>query len=299
MSTRDFLVRSRYRLADARAYARRHPGEAAARVLVLASMTLATGFFVLPLYWLFSAAVKPPFTIGFPPDPIPTAFSLRNFETIVTETAFIDVYFVNSLIVAFSTVVVVVLVATPAGYALSRYDLPYQRYLLVSILFVQMIPFLAMIIPLYRMFSVLGLLDTLVVIVLTASANTVPVATWLIKGYFDTVPDGLEEAARVGGASRSQAFRVIMPLAKPAIGAVGIYAFVGAWNQFIIPLTFTSSEAVTVFPVGLYNFISRRGVVNWGLLGAASVTAMVPVLVLFVTFQRQFVAGLTGSEFKG
>lgn len=299
MSMRQRLLDSRYRANDTFAYAKKHPREASVRVLAVVAMISASAFFVLPLYWLFVAAFKPPRTIAFPPNIVPSELSLSNFATVIGETQFVGLFLINSLVVAIASAVLVLLVATPAGYAFSRYDIRYKQQLMVVILFVQMIPFLAMIIPLYRIFSVVGLLDTLTVIVLVASANTIPVATWLIKGYFDTVPAGLEEAARVGGASRFQAFRVIVPLAKPALGAVAIYAFVGAWNQFVIPLTFTSSESKWVFPVALYRFISRQGVVNWGLLGAASLIAMLPVLVLFIVFQRQFVAGLTGTEYKG
>ncbi|WP_276270851.1 carbohydrate ABC transporter permease [Haloarcula litorea] len=299
MSVQQKLLESRYRVRNGVEYAKKHPENALLRGVAVAVLVSAAIYFVIPLYWLFVAAFKPPNTIGFPPDIVPSTVSLTNFETILAQTQFVGQYLVNSVIVAGGSAVLVLAIATPAGYAFSRYDIRYKNYLMIAILFVQMIPFLAMIIPLYRIFSIVGLLDTLLVIVIVASANTIPVGTWLIKGYFDTVPEGLEEAARVGGASRFQAFRVIIPLAKPALGAVTIYAFVGAWNQFVIPLTFTNSEAKWVYPVALYRFISRQGVVNWGLLGAASLIAMLPILVLFVTFQKQFVAGLTGAEYKG
>lgn len=299
MSARDSLVEWKFRLQNARDFTRKHPHSALVRLAGVAIMLLSAVFFVVPLYWLFISAFKPPNSIDYPPQLIPSEFSLQNFVTITTETEFVGLYLLNSVAVALGAVVIVLVLATPAGYAFSRYDIKYKQHLMVAILFVQMIPFLAMVIPLYRIFSVLGLLDTLFVITLLSAANTTPVATWLIKGYFDTVPDGLEEAARVGGASRLQAFRVIVPLARPALGAVSLYAFVGAWNQFIIPLTFISSQSKWVYPVALYEFISLRGVVNWGLLGAASLIAMLPVLLLFVVFQRQFVAGLKGTEFKG
>ncbi|MFC7078057.1 carbohydrate ABC transporter permease [Haloarcula halophila] len=299
MSVQQRLLESRYRVRNGIEYARKHPENALLRGVGFAVLVSATVYFLVPLYWLFVAAFKPPNTIGFPPDIVPSTVSATNFQTILTQTEFVGQYLINSVIVAGGSAILVLTIATPAGYAFSRYDIKYKNYLMVAILSVQMIPFLAMIIPLYRIFSIIGLLDTLLVIIIVASANTIPVGTWLIKGYFDTVPDGLEEAARVGGASRFQAFRVIIPLAKPALGAVTIYAFVGAWNQFVIPLTFTNSEAKWVYPVAIYRFISRQGVVNWGLLGAASLIAMLPILVLFVTFQKQFVAGLTGAEYKG
>lgn len=294
-----YRTRLRYEYRNALGWARENPLRAALGATLVGAMIAGSLFFIAPLYWLFSAAFKPEGTMEFPPELIPSEVTIQNLATVATETRFIDTYFVNSLIVSGVTVALTIAIATMAGYALSRYELPYQKYLMLTLLVVQMIPILAMIIPLYRVFSVLGLLDTLTVIILTNTVLVVPIATWLIKGYFDTIPDGLEEAARVGGASRFQAFRVIVPLARPAISASAIYAFVQSWNQFVIPLTFTNSESVTVFPVGLYQFIGRRGVVQWGLLGAASIFAMLPVLILFVTFQRQFVAGLMGGELKG
>ena len=264
--------------------------------LALAASAL---FFVAPLYWVFSAAFKPPGTVGYPPSLLPTALSAENFLAIATETPFVGTYLVNSLVVSAATVTATVVVGTLAGYALSRHRFRHESAVMVSLLVVQMVPILAMVIPLYRLFGVLDLLDTLAVVALADTLLAVPIATWLIKGYYDTLPAGLEDAARVGGASRFAAFRVIAPLGRPAIGASALYAFVLSWNQFLVPLTFTSSQGVWTFPVGLYGFVSRRGVVDWGLLGAASVVAMLPVLVLFLLFQRQFLEGLPGARAGG
>ncbi|WP_136689183.1 carbohydrate ABC transporter permease [Halorhabdus amylolytica] len=299
MSMKQRFIKARYYLHNAARFAKIYPEEALIRAVVIFSLVSMSVFFIVPLYWLFSAAFKPPNSVGFPPELVPSTITFENLNHIIVNTEFVGTFLVNSLLVAVGAVIIVLAIATPAGYAFSRYEMKHKRVLMVSILFVQMIPFLAMIIPLYRIFAIVGLLDTLIVITLVSAANTIPVATWLMKGYFDTVPDGLEEAARVGGASRFQAFRIITPLAKPALGAVAIYSFVGAWNKFIIPLTFTSSKSKWVLPVALYKFISRRGVVEWGLLGAATLIAMLPVLILFVVFQKQFVAGLTGAEYKG
>lgn len=266
---------------------------------VLFALTLTAAFFVAPLYWLFSTAFRRSGSLSVPPELLPTEFTVANIVAIATETPFVDTYFVNSVLISIGTVVVSVTVATMAGYALSRYALPHERAIMLSLLFVQMVPVLALVVPLYRLFSVLGLLDTLTVVVIANTALVVPVATWLIKGYYDTVPPSLEEAARAGGASRIQAFRILLPLGRPAIGAAAVYAFVVSWNQFVFPLTFTSSRAVRPIPVGLYEFISRRGVVQWELLGAASLVAMLPVLLVFLVFQREFVVGLAGSGMRG
>lgn len=275
------------------------PEQVAARAAVLAVLLTSAAFFVVPLYWLFSAAVKPPGALGFPPEVVPSRVGFENLLVLLRETEFVGTYLFNSVVVSAATVVLTLAIATPAGYALSRFPFRYKPYVMASLLVVQMMPILGMILPLYRTFALLGLLDTLAVLVITDTVLVTPIATWLIKGYFDTIPRRLEEAAYVGGASRFRTFRVLVPMARPAIGAAAIFAFVQSWNQFVIPLTFTSSREVWTFPVALFEFISRRGVVDWGLLGAASLVAMLPVLVLFAVFQRHFVAGLVGTAPEG
>lgn len=292
------LRRLRLRLRDGYAGARRHPKRALLRASVIVALATTAALVVLPLVWLFSAALRPPGGVSFPPSLVPPALTAENLVGVLTETAFAT-YFRNSVVVSGATVVLTVAIATPAGYALSRYDVPHQRALLVGVLVVQMIPIVALVTPLYRLFSVAGLLDTLAAVVLADTVLVVPIGVWLVKGYFDTLPARYEEAARVGGASRLRAFLVVVPLARPAVAATAIYAFVVSWNQFIIPLTFTSSAATWTFPVGLYEFISRRGVVDWQLLGAASLWAFVPLLVVVVVFQRRFVRGLTGGGYGG
>lgn len=277
----------------------RRPEQVAVRAAVLAVLLTSAAFFVVPLYWLFSAAVKPPGALDFPPEVVPSRVGFENLLVLLRETEFVGTYLLNSVVVSAATVVLTVAIATPAGYALSRFPFRYKPYVMVALLVVQMMPILGMILPLYRMFALLGLLDTLAVLVITDTVLVTPIATWLIKGYFDTIPRRLEEAAYVGGASRFRTFRVLVPMARPAIGAAAIFAFVQSWNQFVIPLTFTSSRETWTFPVALFEFISRRGVVDWGLLGAASLVAMLPVLVLFAVFQRHFVAGLVGTTPEG
>lgn len=269
------------------------------RLIVLGVLGISAIYFVAPLYWLFSAAFRPPDAISYPPALVPREMSLANFLSVMETTAFYEVYLVNSLLVSAGTVALTLAIAIPAGYALSQHRIRFGRALLVGILLVQMVPIVAIVIPLYRLFAVFGLLDTLSGIVVGNTILTAPIAVWLLKGYYDTLPDELAEAARVGGASNAQRFRVIAPLASPAIGAAALFSFVMSWNQFVIPLTFATSPGTWTFPVGLYEFISRHGAVNWGLLGAASLVAMLPILVLFIAFQQQFVAGLAGPNTPG
>lgn len=278
---------------------RDRPRETAVKAVVLGILLISAIYFLAPLYWLFSAAFRPPRAITYPPEILPSTVSLSNFGAVLVETRFYEVYLVNSLLVSIGTVVLTLAIAVPAGYALSQHEIKYATPVMIAILVVQMVPIVAIVIPLYQVFARLALLDTLTGIILANTILTVPISVWLLKGYYDTVPDELAEAARVGGASNYQTFRVLAPLATPGIGAAALFAFVMSWNQFVIPLTFASSADAWTFPVGLYEFITRHGVVNWGLLGAASLVAMLPVLVLFITFQRQFVTGLVGPGKTG
>lgn len=277
---------------------RRRPGRMLGHAGVLAVLLAVAAFFVAPLYWLVAAALDAS-GASYPPALFPSAVEAANFVALLTETRFIDVYLVNSLLVSAATVALTVAVATPAGYALARYDLPYRRAILAALVAVQLMPLLSLVVPLYRAFALVGLLDSLVPVVLVETALAVPVSTWLISGYYETLPTHLEEAASVGGATRWATFRAVAPLARPAIGASALYAFVLSWNQFLIPLTFTTSRATWTYPVGMYEFVSRHGVVDWGLLGAAALVAMVPILGAFALFQRQFVAGVLGEGFGG
>lgn len=288
----------RLRVRDRVAAARNQPRRTMGRGAVLLALLSAAVLTVLPLLWLFSTALRPSGSMTFPPSLVPPSVTVENLTGVLAETSF-PTYFRNSVVVSVTTVVLTVVVATPAGYALSRYDLPHQRALLLGMVVVQMIPIVALVTPLYRLFAVVGLLDTLAVVVLTDTVLVVPVGVWLIKGYFDTLSPRLEEAARVGGSTRFRAFLTVVPLARPAIAATAIYAFVVSWNQFVVPLTFTSGRENWTFPVGLYEFISRRGVVDWTLLGAASLWAFLPLLVVVVAFQRHLVAGLSGGGYGG
>lgn len=289
----------RWRIRRVTTAVRRRPARAFARVAILFALGVAASFFVAPLYWLLAAALEPPGSIAYPPSLVPAGLSVAHLVALATETAFVRTYLLNSLLVSVGTVVTTVAVATPAGYALSTFQLRFERLLLASLLGLQLVPLLSVVVPLYRAFAILGLIDSLVMLVLVETALAVPVAVFLIKGYYDSIPPGLEEAARVGGATRFEAFRVVAPLGRPAIGAAAIYAFVLSWNQFVLPLTFAPSRTHWTYPVGLYEFVSRHGVVDWGLLGAASLLAVVPVFVVFAVFQRHLVAGILGEGLGG
>ncbi len=255
-------------------------------------------FTVMPLYWLLSATFKPPGeAIGYPPTLVPRHPTLRNFGDLLFRSKFGFKSYLNSIEIAVGATLISTGCAMLAGFGFSRFRFPLRNQILVLILLIQMIPLLAVIIPLYRLYSLYGLYDTRFGLMIVYAVRTVSMNTWLLKGYFDTIPVEIEEAALIDGCSRLQAFlRVSFPIAAPGVAAAAIFAFFRSWNEFMIAMTLTST--VRPYTVELYRFVGEHGDVDWSLLGTASFIAIVPVLLLFSFFQKYFVIGLAGGAVK-
>ena len=255
-------------------------------------------FTILPLYWLLSATFKPENeAMGYPPTIFPEHPTLKNFDVLFFKSNFGFKPYLNSIIIAFGATFISTTASMLAGFGFSRFDFPFKRQLLILILLLQMIPILAVIIPLYRIYSLYGLYDTRLGLMLVYGMWTIPLNTWLLKGYFDTIPKEIEEAALIDGCSRMTAFlRISFPIASPGIAAAAIFAFTRSWNDFILALTLTSQ--VRPYTVELYRFIGEYGEVSWSLLATASFVAIVPVLIMFAFFQKYFVIGLAGGAVK-
>jgi len=256
-------------------------------------------FTIMPLYWLLSTTFKPSSeAIGYPPTLIPRHPTLKNFGILLFQSKFGFKSYLNSIAIAMGATLISTISAMLAGYGFSRFRFPFKNQILVMILLIQMIPLLAVIIPLYKLYSLYGLYDTRLGLVLVYAVRTVSMNTWLLKGYFDTVPVEIEEAALIDGCSRLQAFyRISFPIAAPGVAAAAIFAFFRSWNEFMIAMTLTST--VRPYTVELYRFIGEHGNVDWSLLATASFIAIVPVLVLFSFFQKYFIIGLAGGALKG
>ena len=255
-------------------------------------------FTIMPLYWLLSTTFKPSSeAIGYPPTLIPRHPTLKNFGKLLFQSKFGFKSYLNSIVIALGATLVSTISAMLGGFGFSRFKFPFKDQILVIILLLQMIPLLAVIIPLYKLYSLYGLYDTRVGLVLVYAVRTVSMNTWLLKGYFDTIPVEIEEAALIDGCSRLQAFYLIaFPIAAPGVAAAAIFAFFRSWNEFMIAMTLTST--VRPYTVELYRFIGEHGDVDWSLLGTASFIASVPVLILFSFFQKYFIIGLAGGALK-
>lgn len=269
------------------------------KYILLTLLVILILWAVLPFLWMVSTAFKTTEeTYTSPPLWIPRNPTIENFLYIVKRGAFLT-YFRNSVIVAVSTTVISIIFSSLAGYSFSRFKFFGGHSLLLLFLITQMFPGALLIIPLFQIIKFLKLLNTLYALILSHITFSLPLCTWLMKGFFDQIPRELEEAAMIDGCSRISAMiRVIFPLAFPGIIAASIFSFIGSWDEFVFALTFTSSDEVRTLPIGLQRFIGSYEI-YWNHLGAASVLTTIPVIILFLFIQKYMVKGLTAGSVKG
>jgi arabinogalactan oligomer/maltooligosaccharide transport system permease protein len=267
-----------------------------------AALVVVTLGVLLPILWVVRMALSP--TQGFSLGLSLTGWTLDNFRSVLGSTTssgeplFVRQLF-NSLVVSAATAVVGVSLACTAGYALSRWSFPGRDRMMGAFLLTQMFPSVVMAVPLYMLLDALHLLDHLAGLVLVYATTAIPFATWNLKGYFDTIPKELEEAAMMDGASRWTTFRVIiLPLARPAIAVTALFAFMTAWNEFILAATLMGDERAYTLPVVLNGYVGEFGA-EWGKFAAGALIVSAPVVALFFALQKQLVEGLTAGGVKG
>ncbi|MBW3577434.1 MAG: carbohydrate ABC transporter permease [Actinobacteria bacterium] len=265
----------------------------------IAVSAVAVGLFaVFPFLWMILTSVKPrPEILTATPIFIPSELVLERYVDVLRRG--FATYLRNSLIVAVTTTVAGVSVAALAGYSLARFKLPLRRYLVLVVLSTQMFPIAALIIPLFIVMRNLGLLDSLLGLVVTYMAFTTPLSIWILRGFFLGIPQELEEAAMVDGATRVGAMlRVVLPLAGPGLAAVGVFAFIAAWREFFVALTFITDEQTYTLPVALARFEGLAHI-DWGGIMAASVLFTLPVVVFFLFVHRRLTQGMIAGSVKG
>ena len=257
--------------------------------LILVALAL---FAIVPFSWLVLAAFDRQANVFVK---VPTAWTLENFVNLFTNQDGLRLI-VNSLIYAGGSTLILVVVATMAGYVLSRYSFPGRRTLMLGILLIRVIPPTAIIAPLYVIATSLGFLNTYYGVTLVLASWQLPLALWLMKGFFDTVPIEIEEAAWVDGATRLKAaFRVVLPLAGPGVGAAALIAFIGAWNEFLIPLVLISDPDKQPIALGLFRAYISYTQVDWGFLAALSVIYVIPAVVFYVVARRALQQSVAGG----
>lgn len=231
--------------------------------------------------------------------PWPRVFSLDNFRALFSQQPY-GRWLWNSALVSVATTVLGVFLASTAAYAFSRFRFPGRRAGLMAFLVSQMFPGTLMLIPLFIIVvQWLGLGSTFTGLVLVYTTTAIPFCVWMMKGYFDTIPKELEESALIDGASQATIFfRIVLPLAKPAVAVTALFSFMTAWNEFIQAATFMNKEIKYTAPVGLKFFVGGFSQ-QWGYFAAGSIIAAIPVVLLFLFLQRFLVSGLTAGAVKG
>ncbi len=267
-------------------------------------LIIATIFALYPILWVISLAFSSSAGVDASALPLPESPSMEHVEAVVTRTddegrwLFVRQLF-NSLLIAIFTSVAAIAIATPAAYAMSRFRFVGQKATMGALLATQMFPGVAAAIPLYLILDALGLIDTRTGLVLVYATSAVPFAIFQMRSAFDAIPRDLEEAAMVDGATRFGAFvRVVLPAARPALAVTCLFAFMTAWNEFILAATFLNREELFTLPVVLQRYVGEYNA-EWGHFAAGAIIVSVPVMALFYWLQRHLVGGLNAGGVKG
>jgi multiple sugar transport system permease protein len=286
-------------LSDRPAGARRDPWRVGGNLLLIFLLVMT----LLPMAWMVITSLKSQFAATqYPPDWLPRNPTLAEYRSLLSPASPVGQeflgYMLNSLWVSFATTVLGVVVAVPAAYAFSRFRFPGRNLLFFSVLVRNMFPAVVFLMPLFILMRWLGLVETHWSLILTYLTFGLPLSIWLLKGFYDNIPVQLEQAARIDGATRFQAFLlIVMPLSSPGIIATAIYSFILAWNEYVYALTFLNDKNLLTLPVGLQRFFTEYAA-NWPGLMAASFIMSVPVVVLFLVLQKYFVRALTEGAVK-
>lgn len=264
------------------------------RVLTYAPLTLFLIFTLVPFYWMLLFAFRPAGSTSLVPWPI----TFDHFATVWNGSGF-GIYFQNSLFVAGMSLLTSTVIALLGGYALARFRFRGKTLFLVAMLCTQFVPGAMMLIPLFEIFNAVGLTNNLWSLIISDTVFHLPLSLILMAGFIRNVPVELEEAAWVDGCTRIQAFRlVVLPLLKPGIVAVGSFAFISAWNNFLFAIMFMSTQSRFTVPVGLSYLLGEFGA-DFGALAAGGVVAIIPVVLLFAYVQKFLVQGLSAGAVKG
>lgn len=270
------------------------------RWLLFALAVAVVAVVLFPIYWMFVTSVLPSSLVlsrNPPLLPSPDAMSFAAYAEVFRRRPVLT-WLMNSTLVVVGSVAISLVISTLAGYSLSRFHTPAQRVAGATLLLSKMLPGSLIVIPFFLMFTTVGLIDSLWGLVAANIAVGVPFATWMMKGFFDTLPRELEQAASIDGCSPLQAlWYVILPLARPGLAACGIYLAIVSWSEFVFARTLVTQRANWLVTVGLQSFVGEY-LVDWPALMAAGVVSLLPMFVLFLLLEPFLVSGLTSGAVK-
>jgi ABC-type glycerol-3-phosphate transport system permease component len=264
-----------------------------------ASMIVVAAFALFPIYYLVITSLKTRAEIySRTPDLWPNHPNWHEYTSVLGE-GHVGRALLNSLIVASGTMVICLIVGALAAYALARWRLKITHLLLMAVLMTQMFPLVVLVIPLFVIMRKAGLLGTYWSLIITYLAFSVPLAIWVMRSFILTIPEELEHAARIDGATRIGAMvRVVLPLAAPGLATVAVLAFLEGWKEFLLALTFLNDENKKTMPLVLQQFVGR-GDVDWAKVMATSVLYTLPVAVVFLLARKHLMTARTGGAVKG
>jgi arabinogalactan oligomer/maltooligosaccharide transport system permease protein len=261
-------------------------------------LILATFSALFPIAWVVLSSLKPASEIRRSEIALFASPTLENYRNLLSNTDF-PVWFLNSVIVAAFTMILGITMSASAGYALSRFNFPGKRGLMWVFLLTQMFPVAILIVPIYTIMANLGLIDTKASLVIAYCTVAVPFCAWMLRGYFDTIPRELDEAAALDGLGPFGTFyRVVLPLSRPGLAVTAFYTFLTAWGEVAYAIAFMQTEDQLTLGAGLQQFVPQFNA-QWDLLTASAILVLLPAGLVFFFAQRHLVAGLTAGSTKG
>jgi multiple sugar transport system permease protein len=252
-----------------------------------------------PFYWMVVSSLRRTSDI-FDMSPLPSPVTLENYAAVLDPAQGFGRALVNSVIVAGATTVLALVIATLTAYAMARLEFPCKRLVLTTIIATSMFPVVSIVVPLLKLFTAIGWINTYQAMIVPSLSFALPLAVWILTAFFRQLPVELEHAAMIDGCTRGQAFRkIILPLAAPGVVTTAIITFVAAWNEFLIALTMTNKASIQTAPVAISKFTgASQFETPFGSQMAAGVLVTIPLVILVLLFQRRIVAGLTAGAVK-
>ena len=262
---------------------------------VLLTMTF---LIIVPVLWMVSTSLKSEDAIWDTPiEVIPSNPTLFNFKNLWSTHPFLN-YLQNSLIVVCTSTLVSVAISTFAGYGISRFKFRGRGVYMAFLLATQLFPSIMLLIPYYKIFMTLGLIDNITALVITYVSFTIPFCTWMMRGYFAGISKDLDQAAAIDGAGRIRVFTsVVLPIAWPGVAATAIYAFIAGWNEYLFAMACINTDTHKTVSLGIGQLIGEYRIL-WGELMAGALYALIPMAVIFIFFNRYLVSGLSAGAVK-